>query len=51
MTVGILSKAITQQAPAALAIIAYSSFTKSIITPPCKNLGNDSFILYKSLKI
>jgi hypothetical protein len=51
ISAGILSKAMTQHAPAASAILACSAFTTSIITPPYKNLGNDSFILYKSWKI
>lgn len=37
MSAGILSRAMTQQAPADSATLAYFSLTTSIITPPFKN--------------
>ena len=47
ISAGILSKAITQQAPADSAILAYSPLTTSIITPPYKNLGKFVLTLHK----
>ena len=41
MSAGILSKAITQHAPADSAIFAYCALTTSMMTPPCKNLGKE----------